>query len=108
MKNIQKHKFRYYLVKDIIIDLLKLKLGCNRIENVIKFDSYLVLNFSHKFLDLINIPLILYDQTLIKTFPVKDTYPKISFKYSKTLGSCVYNYSQFSQMIVTEEIDEYP
>ena len=108
IKSIHKHKFKYNLVKDLIIDLLKFKTGCNRLENTVKFDSYLVLNFSHKFFDLINIPQILYDKQLIDTFPIKYTYPKISFKYSRTLGSYVYNYSLFSKNIVSDNIDEYP
>lgn len=108
IKNIHTYKFDCKLVKDLMIDLSKFKIGCNKIENVSKFDSYLVLNFAHKFIDLLNIPELLHDQQLIDTFPVKYTYPKVSFRYSRTLGSHVYNYSQFCKTIKAEEIDEYP
>ena len=108
VKIFHNYKFKYSLIKDLIIDLLKFKIGSNEIDNNYKFDSYLVLNFSHKFVDLLNIPQLLYDQQLINAFPVKDTYPKVSFKYSRTLGSLTYNYSQISKNIKAEEIDEYP
>ena len=108
IKSIHKRKFKYNLVKDLVIDLLKFKTSCNSIENIIQFDSYLVLNFSHKFLDLINIAQIMYNKELINIFPVKHTYPKISFKYSKTLGSYVFNYSKFSKNIISSDINEYP
>ena len=59
-------------------------------------------------MDLLNIPHILHDNTVKKAFPITDTYPKCSFKYSRTLGSIVYNYSNFSKNIDVNNMDEYP
>ena len=50
----------------------------------------------------------MHNQNIIEAFPDKRTYPKISFKYSRTLGSMAYNYSQFSKNIRAENIEEYP
>ena len=102
------YKFKYNLIKDLILDLIKYKIGNDKLENIDNFESYLVINFSHKFIDLLNISQLLYDKELVKIFPVKFTYPKISFSYSKTLGSQVYNYSKFCKNIKADNVDEYP
>ena len=103
------YKFKYNQVKDLICDLLKFKLKCEKLElESGKFDSYLVIDFSHKYLNLINISQLLHDPNLIKTFPSKVTYPKISYKYSPTIGSTIFNYSKFSKDIRIENIDNYP
>lgn len=109
LKYVKTYKFKYTHIRDLVIDLLKFKTNCQNIDvDPYKFDSFLVINFSHKYIDLLNIPQLLYNQNLIKAFPIKYTYPKVSFKYSRTLGSIVYNYSQFSKNIKAEDINEYP
>ena len=102
-------KFDNSHIKDLITDLVKFKTGKLRLEvNPAFFDSYLVIEFSHKFIDLLDIPQILHNEELTETFPSKETYPKISFKYSPTLGSLSFNYAKFSKNISTVDSDEYP
>ena len=108
-KLIDDFKFPNFHIKDLIIDLLKFKTKSNKSHvAAINFDSYLSIKFSHKFIDLLNIPRILQDNSVKHAFPVNDTYPKCSFKYSRTLGSIVYNYSSFGRNIDVSKIDEYP
>ena len=102
-------KFNNSHVKDLITDLAKFKTGKLRLEgNPAFFDSYLVIEFSHKFIDSLDIPRILHTKELIETFPSKETYPKISFKYCPTLGSLAFNYSKFSKSLSTVDNNEYP
>ena len=96
-------------VRDLLIDLAKFKTNkLNIDEDPTYFDSYLVVDFSHKYIDLINIPNLIQDQRLKEAFPCKETYPKISFRYSQTLGSISFNYAKFSKNINTHDIEEYP
>ena len=96
-------------VRDLLIDLAKFKTNkLNIDEDPTYFDSYLVVDFSHKYIDLINIPNLIQDQRLKEAFPCKETYPKISFRYSQTLGSISFNYAKFSKNINTLDIEEYP
>ena len=84
---IKNFKFSNSHVKDLITDLVKFKakkLSLDNDPNV--FDSYLVIEFSHKFIDLINIPQILHNKDLINAFPSRETYPKVTSKYCNTLG----------------------
>ena len=60
------------------------------------FKSYLATEFLHKYIDTLNLSQILHNQELISCFPVKDTYPIISFRYSQTLGSMAFNYVKFA------------
>ena len=100
-------KFNNSHIKDLVIDLVKFKSRKWKLdENPSLFNSYLVIEFSHKFIDLLNIPRILHSDNLKKTFPSKETYPKISFKYGPTLGSMSFNYAKFSKSLSTT--DEYP
>ena len=102
-------KFSSSHIKDLITDLVKFKTGKLRLEvNPTFFDSYLVIDFSHKFIDLLDIPRILRTEELIETFPSKETYPKISFKYCPTLGSLSFNYAKFCKSLSTIENNEYP
>jgi len=105
---IKKFKFNNSHFKDIIIDLVKFKANVDNLEDKIQFDSYLVVEFSHKYIDLLNIPKILNNKELKNIFPRKETYPKLSFKYSRTLGSISFNYAKFSKNLSTENIDNYP
>ena len=103
-------KFRYYLVKDLVYDLLKFKLNnLNWLDhtNVNTFNSYLVIDFEHKYIDSLNIPQLIRNQELISCFPLDETYPKISFKYSQTLGSMVFNYAKFSKELHIENLEQY-
>ena len=102
-------KFDNSHIKDLIIDLVKFKtkkLNLDKDPNV--FDSYLVIEFSHKFIDLLNIPQILHNKELINAFPSKETYPRVSFKYCNTLGSISFNYSKFCKSLSAVDINEYP
>ena len=109
IKFIKNFKFKYSHIKDLVIDLLKFKTNYQNLDiDLNKFDSFLVIDFSHKYIDLLNIPQILHNQELLKAFPSKHTYPKISFKYSRTLGSIVFNYSQFCKNVRSENINDYP
>ena len=108
IKYLDTFKFNNPHIKDLIIDLIKFKTGKLKLDgNSTFFYSYLVIEFSHKFIDLLEIPQILHNKELIKTFPSKETYPKISFKYSPTLGSIVFNYAKFSKSLSTID-NEYP
>lgn len=108
-KFIYNFKFKHIHIRDLIVDLLKYKLRTNKLDTDLnKFDSYLIIDFSHKYMDLLNIPQLLHNPSVKEAFPVKTTYPKISFKYSRTLGSIVYNYTKFSKNVRTEYINEYP
>ena len=85
-------KFDNSHVKDLIVDLIKFKTSKTDLEeDPYKFDSYLVIEFSHKYIDLLNVPRILRNIDLMNKFPRRETYPKISFKYSPTLGSLSFN-----------------
>ena len=109
VKHVIKYNFKYKLLKDLVCDLIKFKLKCNQFESVVeKFDSYLVIEFSHKYVDLLNLSQLLHSPELIKTFPSKETYPKITYKYTPTIGSVVFNYSKFSKEIQVDNIDNYP
>ena len=109
VKKVLSFKFTYEHVKDLIIDLLKFKINCLNFQlDSNKFDTYLVIDFSHKYIDLLNISQLLYSPDLVKVFPIKETYPKISYKYSRTLGSLVFNYTEFSKNIRVDNIEEYP
>ena len=102
-------KFDNLHIKDLIVDLVKFKTGKLDIEgDPSSFDSYLVIDFSHKYIDLLNIPQILHNEELTNTFPRKETYPKISFRYSPTLGSASFNYAKFSKNLLSEDIDDCP
>ena len=102
-------KFSDSQVKDLIIDLVKFKTGKLDIDDdPFSFESYLVVDFSHKYLDLLDIPQILHNEELVNTFPRKETYPKISFRYSPTLGSVSFNYAKFSKNLLAEDINDYP
>ena len=102
-------KFTYSHIKDLIIDLVKFKTNLLNInENPSSFDSYLIIEFSHKYVDLLNIPQILQDKELIEAFPRKDTYPKISFRYCRTLGSITFNHTKISKGLLTDDIAQYP
>ena len=104
------YKFEYYLVQDLVVDLLKVKLNNPNWlaeSNSNSFHSYLVIDFTHKYIDTINIPFLINNPELVSSFPIKETYPKISFKYSQTLGSMVFNYTKFSKEIVIDNIDQY-
>ena len=103
-------KFKYYLVQDLVYDLLKFKL--NKIDlsadtNCSTFKSYLIIDFKHKYMDILQIPQLLNNQDLVACFPIKETYPKISFRYSQTLGSMAFNYAKFAKEIVTEDLEQY-
>ena len=101
-------KFSNSHIKDLIIDLVKFRTRKLKLDgNPTLFDSYLVINFSHKFMDLLNITQILRNKELMKTFPSKETYPRISFVYCPTLGSIVFNYANFSKNLTTSN-NEYP
>ena len=102
-------KFNNSHIKDLIIDLVKFKTKKLKLDDgSTLFDSYLVIEFSHKFIDLLDITQILHNDELINAFPSKETYPRVSFKYSPTLGSHVYNYAKFSKSLATVAINEYP
>ena len=106
---VRNFKFKYSLIKDLIWDLLKFKLN----EDILhtkpnEFKSYLVIDFSHKYIDLLNISQLLHDQNLINLFPVKETYPKVSFRYSPTIGSSIFNYVKFSKEVRVDDINNYP
>ena len=58
-------------------------------------------------MDALNIPQLIHDQELISCFPLKETYPKVSFKYSQTLGSIAFNYAKFSKELLIENVDQY-
>ena len=75
--------------------------------NTNSFHYHLVIYCIHKYIDTINIPFLINNPALISSFPIKETYPKISFKYSQTLGSMVFNYTKFSKEIVIDNIDQY-
>ena len=51
---------------------------------------------------------ILHSQELMSCFPVKETYPTISFKYSQTLGSMSFNYVKFAKELIIENVEQYP
>ena len=109
-KYVRDFDFRYYLVKDLVFDLLKYKLNNQDWLNhtyVETFKSYLVINFEHKYIDALNIPQLIHNQALMSCFPIKETYPKISFKYSQTLGSMVFNYAKFSKELHIENLEHY-
>ncbi|MEL7079428.1 MAG: hypothetical protein AAGM46_26360, partial [Cyanobacteria bacterium J06582_2] len=80
----------------------------NTEEDPAQFDSYLVIEFSHKYIDSLDIPKILRNNELISAFPRKETYPKISYKYGPTLGSMSFNYAKFSKQLLTRDINDYP
>ena len=61
----------------------------------------------HKYIDNLNISQILHSQELISCFPIKETYPNISFRYSQTLGSMAFNYVKFTKEIKVEDVDQY-
>ena len=106
---VKNFKFNNSHVKDLIIDLIKFKSNSTTVDvDHSQFDSYLVIDFSHKYIDSLDIPSIIHNQELIKAFPRNETYPKVSFKYSPTLGSMVFNYSNFSKNINSEDIEDYP
>ena len=103
-------EFGYYLIKDLVYDLLKFKLdNVNWVNhnNRNTIDTYLVIDFEHKYLDTLNIPQLVHSQELISCFPVDETYPKISFKYSQTVGSMVFNYAKFSKELHIEDVEQY-
>lgn len=110
-KHVSKYKFKYNLMQDLIIDLLKYKLKRNNwlLEDDVnsKFDSFLIIDFEHKYIDSINIPQILHSHDLMSSFPVSNTYPKVSYKYSQTLGSIVFNYVKFTKELSFENVDNY-
>ena len=110
IKFVKEFDFKYYLVKDLVYDLLKFKLQnqdwlnghpCNT------FKSYLVIDFIHKYMDTLNISQILHNQELLSCFPVKETYPMISYRYSQTLGSIAFNYVKFSKNIKIDDVEQY-
>ena len=72
------------------------------------FKSYLVIDFKHKYIDTLNMSQILHSQELMSCFPVKETYPTISFKYSQTLGSMSFNYVKFAKELIIENVEQYP
>ena len=48
---VKEFEFRYYLIKDLVYDLLKFKLNnlnCFNHTNINSFNSYLVIDFEHK------------------------------------------------------------
>ena len=95
----------------MICDLLRFKLKCDQFDfksDNDNFDSYLVIDFSHKYMDLLNISQLLHDPVLVSAFPSKNTYPKISYRYTPTIGSIVFNYSKFSKEILVENVENYP
>ena len=107
---VKDYKFRYSLIQDLVYDLIRFKL--NKVEifdyaNHVPFDSYLVIDFAHKYIDTLQIPQLVNNIDLISCFPIKETYPKISFRYSQTLGSMVFNYAKFSKEIVIEDLEQY-
>ena len=109
-KLVKDFEFKYYLIKDLVFDLIKFKLQIQNflIDNTHNtFKSYLVVDFIHKYIDTLNISQILHNQDLISSFPVKDTYPLISYRYSPTLGSIAFNYTKFAKEIVIENIEQY-
>ena len=100
-------KFNNSHIKDLVTDLVKFKSGKWILDkNLSLFNSYIVMKFSHKFIDLLNIPRILNNSDLKKSFPSRETNPKISFTYGPTLGSMSFNYAKFSKSLST--INEYP
>ena len=68
--------------------------------------TYLGLEFSYKIYGFINISQFMYNPELVSTFPSKNTYPKISYKYTPTIGSITFNYSKLLK--VTDDNDNYP
>ena len=109
-KHVKNFEFKYYFIKDLVFDLLKYKMQsqdwladnpCNT------FKSYLVIEFLHKYMDTLNLSQILHNQELISCFPVKDTYPIISFRYSQTLGSMAFNYVKFAKEMIIENVEQY-
>ncbi|MEL7079654.1 MAG: hypothetical protein AAGM46_27675, partial [Cyanobacteria bacterium J06582_2] len=109
IKSLKTFRFNHSHVKDLIIDLLKFKTSkLNTDEDPTSFESYLVIEFSHKYIESLNIPHILRNRELVNAFPRKETYPRISYKYGPTLGSMSFNYAQFSKSLVTEDMDNYP
>ena len=109
-KYVKDFKFKYYLIKDLVFDLLKLKLHNQNwlVDNPCKnFKSYLVVDFIHKYIDTLNISRILLNQELVSCFPVRDTYPTISFRYSPTLGSIAFNYTKFSKELNMDNVEQY-
>ena len=109
-KFVKDFDFKYHIVKDLVYDLLKFKLrNLNFLDDNpnYAFKSYLVIDFLHKYMDTLNISQILHDQDLISCFPVKETYPIISFRYSQTLGSLAFNYVKFTKEMLIDNLDQY-
>ena len=107
---VKNFKFKYYLIQDLVYDLLKFKLDSVDIfdgTNRLNFNSYLVIDFIHKYMDTLQIPQLINNIDLVSCFPIKETYPKISFRYSQTLGSMVFNYAKFSKEIMIEDLEQY-
>ena len=107
---IKEFKFRYYLVQDLVYDLLKFKLNKQDVladTNSFTFKSYLIIDFKHKYMDTLQIPQLVNNQDLVACFPIKETYPKISFRYSQTLGSMAFNYAKFAKEILIEALEQY-
>ena len=109
VKYVKDFKFTYDLIKDLVLDLLKFKLNNQNLleHNVNKYDSFLVIDFIHKYMDTLNIAQLIHNEALVSCFPIKETYPKISFKYSQTLGSMAFNYAKFSKELHIENIEQY-
>ena len=106
---VRNFKFKYSMIKDLIWDLLKFKLNEDILHTKLnEFKSYLVIDFSHKYIDLINISQLLHDPHLVNLFPIKETYPKVSFRYSPTIGSFIFNYVKFSKEVRVDNINNYP
>lgn len=56
-------------------------------------------------MDLLNISRLLHNPELLSTFPSKNTYPKISYKYTPTISSVTLNYSKLSKAVIVDNID---
>ena len=58
-------------------------------------------------MDALNIAQLIHNLELISSFPLKETYPKISYKYSQTIGSMIFNYAKFSKELLIENLEQY-
>ena len=100
-------------LKHLVLDFCKFKLGLShnkdlRIDNHNYFKSFIIFPFPNKAVELFNLKTALRAPDLKEAFPLKSTYPSISYRLSRPLKVIACNYRKFVKDLDLNKIEELP
>lgn len=100
-------------LKSLVLDFCKFRLGISKnddliLEKNIFYKSFLVIPFPSKQMEKLNLKEILQKQELKEEFPLKETYPSLSYRLAKPLFTQVCNHRKFVEKLDLQHVNELP